>query len=383
MTRIGLVFDYGLDYYREILRGIKAFAEARPRWAFTPMAPEPRAVAALRASEHDGLIAHVFGRPLARALEACGRPVVNVSGVLPDLTFPRVGVDHEAVGRLAAEHLLGRGLRRFGFVGYARHAFSIRREAGFRDAIEGAGFRVASYRQREASRRDPTGLWRWDEGLVRWLAALSGPVGILASHDPQGVQLAEACRRAGLTVPDDVALVGVDNDDLLCGLARPPLSSVALPAERIGFEAAALLDRLMTRPRARPPAPLELPPTGVVTRPSTDVLALDDPELVAAIRFIREGAHRPLQVADVLAAVPTSRRSLERRFRAAIGRGIGEEIRRAHLERARTLLAETDLPMAQVAVLAGFSESKHLSVAFRQATGTTPTAYRRQSRAGA
>lgn len=235
-TRVGLVFGYGLDYYRDILRGIKAFAEARPHWIFTPIAPEPRAVRAMRPLRHHGMIAHIFNHDLAEALIETGKPIVNVSGVLPDLSFPRVGVDHVAVGRLAATHLLERGFRHFGFVGYPDHAFSVGRESGFRTTLEAAGCRLISYHQRDPEHRDPTGLWEWDDGLRRWLAGLPRPVGILASHDPQGVELSEACRQAGLRVPEEVALVGVDNDDLLCELARPALSSVALPAERIGFE---------------------------------------------------------------------------------------------------------------------------------------------------
>ena len=173
--------------------------------------------------------------------------------------------------------------------------------------------------------------------MRRWLTGLPRPVGILASHDPQAVELSELCRHSGLRVPEEVALVGVDNDDLLCELGAPSLTSVALPAERVGFEAARLLDCLLTRPRPRGRpggSALLLPPQGVVTRVSTDVLAIDDAEVVATLRFIRQHAHESIQVKDVLDEVPVSRRTLERRVRAALGRGVWEEIRRAHLERA-------------------------------------------------
>ena len=381
-TRIGLVFSYGLDYYRDILRGIKAFAESRPQWIFTPIAPLPRVVRAMRPLNHHGMIAHIFNRGLAEALLETGKPVVNVSGVLPDLPIPRVAVDHVAVGRLAATHLLDRGIRHFGFVGYPEHAFSAGREAGFKETLEAAGYRLSSHYQRDAGHRDPTGLWEWDEGLRRWLAGLPRPVGILASHDPQGLALSEACRFSDLRVPDDVALVGVDNDDLLCELARPSLSSVELPAERIGYESARLLDRLLTRPGPYSKVQsLLLPPVGVVTRGSSDVLAIGDSEVAAALRFILDHAHEPIQVKDVLAEVPVSRRTLERRVHAARGRGIWEEIRRVHIERCKTLLAETDMPMSEVAKHAGFTEQRQLSVVFRQETGLTPSAYRRQFRA--
>jgi LacI family transcriptional regulator len=379
VCRIGLVFGFGLDFYRDILRGIKVFAETRADWLFTPIAPEPLGIASLRRLGLDGLIAHVSNSAMAGTLLRLDRPVVNVSGVLPELPFPRVMVDHEAVGRMAAEHLLDRGLRHFGFVGYPDHAFSVGRETGFRQEIERAGFAVSIYHARVSWRRDPTGLWRWNSSLTRWLAALPRSVGIFASHDPQGVQVSEACRLAELRVPDDVAIVGVDDDDLLCELARPSLSSVALPSEQIGVEAAALLERLLAG-HPPPAGPLLLPPRGVVVRQSSDILAIADPDVAAAVRFIRDHGSLPIRVADVLDAVPVSRRGLERRFRKALRRGIWEEIRRSHLERGKALLAGSELPMSDVARRAGFSDSRQLSVVFRQETGLTPTAYRRQFR---
>jgi LacI family transcriptional regulator len=174
-----------------------------------------------------------------------------------------------------------------------------------------------------------------------------------------------------------VAIVGVDNDDLLCELARPPLSSVIVPAERIGFEAASLLDRFLQGGRCRPtPPPLLLPPPGVFIRRSSDVLSIGDVVVAAAIRFIRDQSHRPIQVGDVLDAVSVSRRLLERRFRARLDHSVWDEIRQAHLRKAKALLSGTELPMSEVAVNSGFSESKQLSVVFRHETGMTPTQYR-------
>jgi LacI family transcriptional regulator len=381
--RIGLVFSPGLAYCRGILRGIKRYAEARPDWLFLPLAPGRQALRRLRAARPSGVIAHIYSAELAEALPRLGVPVVNVCGVFDGLPVPRVGVDDDRCGRLAAEHLLDRGLRHFAFVGQRDHAYSVRREAGFRRALERHGLRPACYHERRPRPFDPMGrLWALDPRLQKWVAALPRPVGVFAPNDLWGVQLIEVCRQAGLQVPDEVALLGVDNDDLLCGLARPPLSSVALPAERIGYDAAGLLGRLLRRGRA-PAHPRLVPPVGVVARRSTDLLAVADPEVAAAVRFVRENRHQPIRVPDILGAVPVSRRALERRFRRAVGRSLLDEIRRAHVGRARELLAQTDLPMPAVAEHAGFSDARQLSTVFRTVTGQTPTTYRAQSRCGA
>lgn len=379
LVRIGLVFGYGLGFYRDILHGVKAFAADQPHWVFTPIAPDCRALESPRVKKQHGFIAHVFTKTVAESLRRLRRPVVNVSGVLPELAFPRVVVDHDAVGRMAARHLLERGMRQFAFVGFPHHAFSRGREAGFVGELERAGHRVAVFHDRMQRLGDPTGQWRWNESLLTWLQSLPKPLGLFASNDSQGVQLSEYCRHRGFKVPDEVAIVGVDDDDLLCDLARPSLSSVALPGERIGLEAAKMLEQILMGKRL-PERRLVLPPVRVVVRASSDIQALPDADVATAVRYIRDHAGEPIDVRDLLAAVPVSRRSLERRFRRHLQRGIWEEIRRAHLERAKMLLVDTELPMSVVARRSGFTDSRHLSIVFRQATGGTPTEFRRQHR---
>lgn len=375
--RIGLVFTHGLAYCRAVLHGIEAYAETRPHWIFAHMASEPRAIQKLAPLELDGIIAHIFSNTLAEALVGLRTPLVNVSSVLLDSTIPRVGVDDVRCGALAADHLIDRGFRHFAFVGHRDHAYSVRREEGFRRVVETAGHRLACYYEPRARTFDPLGrLWTLDENIHRWMRSVPKPVGVFAPNDIWGEQLTEVCRQTGPRVPEDVAIVGVDNDDLFCRLARPSLSSIALPGVRIGYEAAALLDRLLAG-AAPPKQPLLLAPLGVVARRSSDIVAVADVQVAAAVCFIREQGHRPLTAREVLRAVPISRRSLERRFRHELGRSLLEEIHRVHIERARRLLADTDLPMPQVASRSGFSDAKQLAVRFRQATGLTPTTYRR------
>lgn len=378
-VRIGLVISHSLDFYRDILRGIKTFAVERPHWMFTPIAPEARAIELARALRCDGYLAHIFTQPLATALLALRKPVVNVAGVLSELPIPRVAVDHVEVGRLAARHLLERGVHRFGFVGYPRHDFSVQREQGFREVVAEAGLDVTSFHERTHRAQEPTGLWRWNQPLVDWLHSLSKPIGILASNDVQGAQVSEYCRQLKFAVPDEVAIVGVDDDDLLCELSRPSLSSVALPGERIGYEAARLLDGWLRS--SRPPrASVILPPAGVVVRQSSDLMAVADEYVSAAVRFIDAHRHQNIRVADVLRHVPIARRALERRFRKWLQRSISDEIRRAHLEHSKRLLLTTDLSMAAVAEMAGFRDGRQLSIHFRRATGSTPSAFRNRFR---
>jgi LacI family transcriptional regulator len=380
LLHIGLVFDYNLAYPRGVLRGVKRFAETRPHWILVPLDTERLTGRALQAVRPDALIALVISEALAEALRAPGCPVVNVASVLADEPFPRVGVNHRQVGELAARHLRERGFRHFGFVGHPNHSYSTEREAGFRRGLAPGTHSLACYHERPApSYRQRGRLLVLNEGLKRWLMALPKPAGVFACHDVWGLQVVEACRVTGLWVPEEVAVIGVDNDDLLCELARPSLSSIVVPAERIGYEAAALLERLLQGAKA-PRKPHLIPPAGVVTRQSSDVLAGADAEVTAAARFIRDHAHQLLSVEDVLRAVPVSRRSLERRFRALLERGLGEEIRRVHLERAKDLLATTALSIAEVAEQSGFASVHYLSRVFRRETGITPTAHRRQFR---
>lgn len=380
LTQIGLAVNHSSAYYRGVLRGIAHYAETRPQWLLISIVPEQQSLQSLSRFRPAGVIASLHMQSLVRAFSSWRRPVVNISAVLPGLRFPRVGVDNDHVGRLAAAHFLERGLRHFGFVGPSDHLYSADRHAAYCQVLREAGHAVACHFTPANLPFDPLGRrWDLDRDVYRWLRALPRPMGLFAPTDDWGIQVAEACRHVGLRVPEDAALLGVDDDDLACELMRPRLSSVIVPAERIGYEAAALLDRLLAR-EAPPAKPVLIPPTGVATRRSTEILAIEDEDVVSAVRFIREHAHLPLRVPDVLRQVSVGRRTLERDFHKALGWGVGEEIRRAHLERAKRLLARTELPMKAVAEQAGFSDFRHMAVVFRRGEGQAPTAYRRQMR---
>jgi LacI family transcriptional regulator len=217
------------------------------------------------------------------------------------------------------------------------------------------------------------------ERVAQWIQSLPKPIGLMACNDIRGQQVLNACRAVGVAVPDDVAVIGIDNDEVLCELSSPPLSSVVANTERIGYEAAALLDRMMKGGKA-PKHPIVIGPLGIVTRRSTDVLAIEDRHIAAAVRFIRERACDGVDVGDLLQAVPLSRSTLERRFYKVLNRSPKEEILRVRMNRAKQLLAETDFPLSWIAEKIGLEHTEYLSVIFKKRTGMTPAGFRAKSR---
>jgi LacI family transcriptional regulator len=284
------------------------------------------------------------------------------------------------VARLAFGHLVDRGLRHFGFCGLAlgEYLYMDQRRDAFRRLVEQAGYVCHTFEPRPSRRRNLD--WEAEqEQIAAWLARLPRPVGVMTCNDDRGRQVLDACRRAGVLVPDEVAVVGVDNDAILCGLADPPMTSIDVNPEQIGYEATALLDRLMRRgaTRSHPPF-LEIPPRGIVARQSSDMLAVADGEVATALRFIREHACRGIGVDDVLRHVGLSRSVLERRFKAVLRRTPKAEILRVQLERARQLLSEPFLPLEVIAERSGFGSCKYFGDAFFREIGIRPGAYRQR-----
>ena len=371
--QVALLIETSNAYGRGLLQGVVHYIREHRPWAFHLMeqgrGDDPPAW--LESWRGDGIIARIETPRLAQAVVRAGVPAVDVSAarLVPEL--PWVETDDQQIARLAAGHLLERGFRHFAFYGDARFNWSVWREKHFRTEIEAAGHSVHSYRPTKI----PGDLAAEARALRQWLVELPKPVGIMAGYDIRGQQVLDACRAAVLAVPDEVAVIGVDNDALLCELASPPLSSVIPDTHRAGYEAAALLAALMAGKKVRPVVHL-IAPVGVASRQSTDVLAIDDREVVQAVRFIREHACEGINVADVLRALPLSRRVLEQRFQRLLGRTPREEILQVRLGRVRQLLAETDLPLYLVAERTGFEHTEYLSVVFKRETGKTPSAFR-------
>jgi LacI family transcriptional regulator len=378
--RIALVLGQDLGYCRDVLRGVQAFASRQASWIFRDAAPDPAILKPLTEWQPAGIIAHLFEPHLAQELIRLGKPMVNVTSTLSDLALPLVEVDHVAVGRMAAEHFLAGGFRHFGYFGSQTAGFSVGRERGFREALASAGFSYQSCYADYLPRPIVGGSWSdLDQRVRRWLVSLPKPVALFTSNDVPGRAVAEMCRMLDLHVPETVALLGVDNDELECGLSYPPLSSIAIPGERIGYEAATMLHRMMAG-QAAPSEAVFLPPKTVVVRQSSDIIAVSDPDISAVLRFIRQHLAEPIGVETIVQQVPLSRRKLERRFRDVMKRTVQQEIRRVRIEHAKRLLSTTDMSMPAIAHQAGFGSARWLAVVFRQTTDMTPTDFRNQYR---
>ncbi len=374
---VALLIETSNAYARGLLQGVVHYIREHRPWSFHLMEqgrgddPPPW----LAGWKGDGLIARIETPRIARAVVKTGLPAVDLSAARLVPTLPWVETNDEEIARLAASHLIERGFKRFAFCGDARFNWSVWREKHFVAQLAAAGHACAVFRPLVAG----SDVAAEARELTRWLEELPKPIGIMAGYDIRGEQVLNACRAAGLAVPDEVAVIGVDNDALLCELASPPLSSVIPNAHRAGYEAAELLDRLMSGKKVTATARL-ISPLGIAERQSTDVLAVDDRAVARAVQFIREHACEGINVSDVLRAVPLSRRVLEQRFQRLLGCTPREEILHVRLARVKQLLGETDLPLYVVAERTGFEHGEYLSVVFKRETGRTTRAWRDEAR---
>ena len=321
----------------------------------------------------DGLITRITRQNVAAFVAECGVPTVDLTADRVFFDLPYVEADDRAVARAAAEHLLGHGFKHFGFLGDSAFLWSRLRQEHFCTFIDARGLTSSALDTAQHQGHMP--LSSLQEQIAAWLGDLPKPVGIMTSSDVLGRILLETCRLAAFSVPNEVAVIGVDNDTLLCELADPPLSSVALDAFGTGFLAASLLQRLMEGETLRQRSYL-LRPLGVATRPSTDVYVTDDLHVQKALHFIRTHAYDDIKVADLLEVVPLSRRALETRFVKVTGRTPHEEIVQLKLKRIKELLLEPGLSLPAIAELTGFKHTEYLSVFFKRQTGLSPSAYR-------
>ncbi len=330
--------------------------------------------------EGDGVISRITTPRLARALRGKGIKLINLSDRYEShsLEFPLVRSDDEAIGRTAAEHLLERGYRKFAYCGFSQEGWSDRRGQAFVNHLRASGrphceffsspliFGTESFEDQRNQ-------------IADWVRNLPKPLGLMACNDIRGQQVTAACAQANLAIPEDVAVIGVDNDTLVCQLCSTPLSSVIPNAELIGYLAAEKLSNLMNG-QSEQPLPTTVPPLGIVARRSTDMIAVADKDVSTALRFIRENACNGITVSDVASRISISRSTLERRMRESIDRTPQQQIRHVQISRVRELLAESDESLSQIANLCGFEHPEYMHVVFKREVGVTPGEFRRSTK---
>ncbi|MBN2293428.1 MAG: DNA-binding transcriptional regulator [Pirellulales bacterium] len=378
---VGVFLEVGRAAMRKVVSGVMEFAHQRGNW--NVCIPESRSSSSLETmleGHWDGVIVG-FDDPHGPELLRLSVPLVGVGGgygwFRSSMKIPYVGTDNTAVSQLAADHLLERGFVHFAYCGYSPtpvNGCSERRERAFHEAICRAGHTCT------VKNIPDTASNTWESlsaELADWLSSLPRPLGIMTSNDARALQIIEACRMAGLRVPEDVAVVGVDNEEAVCPFSDPPLTSVNQGAQQTGYEAALLLDRCMDGESVAPGKRLVLP-VGIVTRGSTEVLAVDDNDVASALQFISKHACRRIGLDDVSGAIGTTNSTLRRRFKAILGRTVHEEIQRVRIERAKRFLISTDWTFRQVARESGFCSVQHMTTRLRQATGHTPRVYRQR-----
>lgn len=376
---VGVLVETDASWGRNVLRGVASYAEKFGPWNLLVETHHSFINWAVPATWRvDGLIARISTPLHLQRLQSLKVPIVDVGDLfLGAEGIDSVVTDFDAWAEMAMEHFRSKGFVNFAYYAPPSRDYSNLRGEAFAAAVEQLGLVCHRYRPGYRIGREISP----DEHrrrVTRWLRQLPQPVAVLAADALRGKDLAEVCGQAGLAVPDEIAVLAGDSDELTCEICMPPLSSIEVASRRIGYEAAARLAGHIAR-GSSPSGCLRVEPDRVLSRQSTDVMAIDDPLVVRALRFMRLNAYRGITVLDVLQEVPVARRQLERQFKRYLGRLPAEELRRLRLERARQLLTETELSMDEVAEASGYAGSTQLGSAFRKAFRLTPLSYRRRA----
>ena len=364
-----------MPFHREVILGIAEVARDRGGWDLV-RSREAHLSLMLSERQFSGIVAHVGTADFARKLRKLELPVVNISRRLERTGVPTVVTDNVELGRVAAGYFLKKGFRAFSYLEAPHCAFSRERGDGFHAALRQAGYqayplsKTALYAPGATAARD-----RSRAAWLDWLAEQPKPVAVFAASDEFAARMNDFCRREGIAVPEEVAILGCDNDEVSCLVNHPPRSSVELGAYGLGWRAAEVLDGLM-KGRKAPAGIVRVPPGEVVSRQSTDILAVRDPVMREVLDYMRAHVDEPLQVEDLCRAAGLSRRPLEIRFQKYLNRTPLEMIHETRLEQARRLLVTTPLQVAEIARRCGYRNGEVFSKAFRKAHGHTPRAYR-------
>lgn len=367
---VALAMDYANPFVRDVAEGVARYAFQQGNWRFhAPHGAPEVSQADLGKWEGDGVIG-MLDIPAVASLRKRGIAAVNIFGRFAELPKTSVVVDNHEIGRMAAEYFIGKGVRRFAITGRKVFGDATLKYEAYIGTLEHAGFPCLELKSRQAIQNIATQLEQL-EG--------KGTVGVLATEDPVGRTLIDACIDAGLRVPEDVSVLGVNNGRFACEMLHPQMSSIELGAARIGWQAAQMLERLM-KGGAEPKEPVRISPERIAERHSTDLTAVGDNAVAAALKFIRGNAHLPILVDDVAKAAHIGRRTLENRFRSLLQVSVHDAIRRERIQRACRLLTETDMLIEDLAEACGYMTRERFNQSFKQVAGTTPSNYRRKFR---
>jgi len=373
---IALLIETSNAYCRSLLQGVADYVRDNCQWSLylgehERGAPVP---SWLRRWRGDGIIARVENENIASAISEVDAPVVNVSATDFAKEMPTVTTNEETLVRMAFEHLQERGFQEFAFCGTAGYTWSVTREEIFRRFVHEAGGACHIYKLPSSRKRREN--WEQEQTRVSvWLDSLPKPVGLLASNDFRGQHVLDACRRAGIAVPEQIAVISLGNDEVMCNLTSPQMTSVTTNSLDIGYKASAVLDQLMAG-KSVSPRVFFVEPVGVHLRQSTDVMAIDDKDVATALQMIRRQACDGIKVEKILEQVPLSRRQLELRFTKLVGRTLHEEILRMKITQAKRLIAHSKMPLGDIAHRTGFAHASHMGEVFQNKLGITPSEYR-------
>lgn len=383
LPKIAINIETSSIWGRALSRGIVKYTEIHGPWMFYRQPPyyridqRKRLLSWVKRWQPDGIIMLEPTKTEETEIIKLGIPTI-VSGYTKEIFphFANIISDHKAMGTMAADHLIKRGFRFFAFCGYDNFFWSQARCKGFCDRVTQRGYEVFRYKQPKSKNKK---LWENEQFiLAEWLGTLPKPVGLMACIDGRSQNVVEACKIANINIPDEIAIVGVNNDELLCCLSPQPLSSVAIDAEKRGYEAAQLMDRMINGQSNMAGQIIIVTPTHVVSRQSTDTLAIDDREVARAIHYIRMHSKKLIQVDDVVNATTIAKRTLQKRFRKILGHSIRDEIRHIRIEQAIQMLMETNMPISEIALALGFEGFEHISRYFRKEKGMSLSAYRKK-----
>ncbi|NQZ59138.1 MAG: DNA-binding transcriptional regulator [Lentisphaeraceae bacterium] len=379
--RVAIILNTSKAYDRKIVAGIARYLKEHTSWQLYLEDDILSKIPNFNTWNGDGIIADLDDLDVYKVVNDINIPVVGFGGGFgshdKEKSIPYVYTDNIKIAQLGAQHLLERGFRNFAFCSLPKNrinGWAEERHHEFKTTIVKHGFNCYSFTGRTTAAK------HWEsvqQNLIKWLISLPKPIGLMAVTDARARHLLEACLSAGIKVPTEIAVIGVDNDEMMCDLAQPPLSSVIQGTDQLGYVAANLLDKLMHGESIHGHHVIE--PSGVITRMSTDVLAIEDKLIAEALHYIKNEACNGIQVESVSTILAVSRSTLEKRFKKVLGRSVHAEISKAQLNKAKSLLLDTDLSLAQVALACAYSSEQYLSAKIKSATNKTPLQFRKNN----